>query len=146
MLFKTNERRGKQMKSSGSVTISNVLASIAFCGVNQSPVNYPRKLDIVLKKMEEIIMNTFDCPFNDFYIKNFEDEESLRKWLYETLFKIPEFQEWNLSENEYKNGVSVDNENRPQFNFISRETKINKDNDFIDLDACIGNIVRMLLR
>ena len=46
----------------------------------------------------------------------------------------------NLSQDEIDRGVNVEDETRPEFSFVSRDTTIEEYYDFIDLDACIRNI------
>ena len=41
---------------------------------------------------------------------------------------------------EIDRGVNVEDETRPEFSFVSRDTTIEEYYDFIDLDACIRNI------
>lgn len=46
----------------------------------------------------------------------------------------------NLSQDEIDRGVNVEDETRPEFSFVSRDTTIEEYYDFIDLVACIRNI------
>lgn len=127
-----------------SITESKLLATVAYCGVNQDPYNSPRKLDIVLTKLKDIIRKEFPKVLYDFYIRDFTEGE-LIKWLDNTLKSIPEFEEWNLSKEEYDNGVKVNDDRRGNI-MVSRYETPPKDKDFIDLDACIRNIGLILTR
>jgi hypothetical protein len=114
--------------------------------VNQSPILPLRNLDTVLLKVQEIVYKEFREAPKDFYTKDFESEESLVEWLDTTLKGIPEFEEWNLSQNEFLAKVKVDDPNRPEVMFVGRGFSTNKNDDFIDLDACIRNIARLIIR
>lgn len=60
------------------------------------------------------------------------------------LFAIPEFQELNLTQIEYDNGVSVDDDSRPEFSFNTAYDKYESEswkNDFVDLNAFVRNVV-----
>ena len=127
------------------ITESQLLAAVAYCGVNQDPYNLPRKLDTVLLKLKEKIRKEFPKIANDFYIKAFKVDE-FKIWLDITLKSIPEFEEWNLSKDEYEKGITINDPNRGKYEFVSAFSTIQKDKDFIDLDACIRNIGLMITR
>lgn len=62
---------------------------------------------------------------------------------------IPEFVELNLSQVEFEKGISVNDETWPKFAFTSRydvNTPESWKNDFIDLDAFIGNVHHRLIK
>jgi hypothetical protein len=125
-----------------------LLSAIAYWGVAQCPTVYPRKLSTVLYKMYEIVCKEFtELPdFEGFHHRYFKDWKELKDWLYGTLYKIPEFVDWNLSEEEIKAGIKVDDESREGYVFTSAYNTIPSQHDFIDLDACIQNIVSTLER
>ena len=56
------------------------------------------------------------------------------------LMPIDKFRDLNLSPREYKQGIGVDDPNRPKFQFVSAFDSIPDDDNFVDLDACIRNI------
>lgn len=69
------------------------------------------------------------------------------KWLIETLRSCPTFTKLNLSYNEISNNVN--NSNEADFVFTSGydvDTEESWKNDFIDLDAAIGNIYRVIIQ
>lgn len=78
---------------------------------------------------------TIYCSYNELLI-----------FLKDILMSIPKFVDLNLTTNEYKNGVDVNSSNRNNIYITTTFTERNADNDFIDLNACIQNIVNGLYR
>lgn len=77
-----------------------------------------------------------------------EDYE-FKLWLDETLKSCPQFEKLNLSYNEIEEGIAVDDPYRPEFTFTSGYAEDNEDSwkdDFIDLDAALGNIHYEIMR
>ena len=114
---------------------------------DQAPNREPRKAETIMKKLRDSFR---EKAYNDneWYSWNIPAEE-----LYETVEKllkdIPEFRDLNLSQIEYENGVSVDDEDRPKYSFSSRYDVYDKDSwkdDFVDLDAFVRNVVLNLKR
>lgn len=68
----------------------------------------------------------------------------LRVLVENVLMPIKQFRDLNLSKREYGLGIDVDDPNRTEFVFVSRGSSIPEENNFIDLDACIRNIVSSL--
>lgn len=110
----------------------------------QAPNRSPRKADVIMNKAKELFR---EQAYNDneWYTVHVT---SVKDFMKDLLYKIPEFEELNISQNEYDAGVKVDDENRGRFKFTSRydvNTVDSWKNDFIDLDAFIGNVTRMLM-
>lgn len=101
---------------------------LAMWAVRQSPYHCPDKLAEVISAFRQRQLFFFDKS----EMANFS--RSNIRAAYETLKSIPEFEAWN----ERKNG------NKSPFGFVDRYSKPNPDNDFIDLDALIGNATRSL--
>lgn len=95
--------------------------------------NYsPRNISIIVSKIEEVFKKDAENVCNSFFYHRVPANE-VRKFVEDILMQIDEFQELNLSEEEYKNGVKVTDEFR------------HGNDDFVDLDACIRNIANMLI-
>jgi hypothetical protein len=123
----------------------NVLPAIAYWGCAQDPFCFPRNLEVVIRKARQKIRTMANKDIPDFFYVEIQEEE-IEDWVKELLMDIPEFVDWNLSENEAKNGIKVDDENRGEYLFTSAYSSTPEDDDFIDLDACIRNIANMLMR
>lgn len=112
---------------------------------DQAPNRQPRKAEIIMQKVRDSFRKK---AFNDNeYYSVAVEKENIYKWIEELLFEIPEFKELNLSHIEYEKGISVDDENRPKFAIRTRYDKYDSESwkdDFIDLDAFVQNVNRML--
>lgn len=76
-------------------------------------------------------------------------KKEFNDWLHNTLFNSSAYKQLNLSYNERKKNIDVDDPNRAAFSFTSIYDKQDQDSwkdDFIDLDACIQNSMRNILR
>ncbi len=108
-----------------------------------APKYNPRHIDEILQGIIENFKKDCKHVGSDFFYHEVEIQ-NLTKFVKDILFPIQKFRDLNLSTNEYRQGISVDDENRSQFAFVSRYNTISEDDDFIDLDACIRNIVDSL--
>lgn len=112
-----------------------------------APNNQPRKADIITTKAKELFRKDARNE-NEWYVL-FIEEESVYNYIDKLLKSIPEFEELNLSQIEYDNGVNVHDENREKYSFTSAydvETPESWKDDFIDLDAFINNVVHEIFR
>ena len=110
----------------------------------QAPNRSPRKADVIMNKAKELFR---EQAYNDneWYTVNVT---SVKDFIKDLLYKIPEFEELNLSQNEYDAGVKLNDESRGEFHFSSRYDVNTADswrNDIVDLDAFVSNVVRMLV-
>lgn len=107
----------------------------------QSPNGYPRKSETIMKKVRD---NFRKEAINDnFHFRMNIPTDELYVYIDRLLKSIPEFEELNLSHNEYYNGVKVHDEDRPSFGFVSSydvETEESWKDDFVDLDAFVRNV------
>ena len=128
------------------VTERNLLFAIGGQLFDQAPNRQPRKVEIIMQKVRDAFRADDKCHNdNEFYSMRLP-EKGVYQFIKDTLFAIPEFQELNLSQIEYENGVSVDDENRGKYSFVTRYDKYDSDSwksDFIDLDAFVRNAERM---
>lgn len=119
----------------------NLMKAVAGQLFAQSPNSYPRKSEIIMKKVRD---NFRKEAINDNYYFSINiPEDGVYNYIDKLLKSIPEFEELNLSHNEYYNGVKVHDEDRPSFGFVSRydiETEERWKDDFVDLDAFVRNV------
>ena len=112
----------------------------------QSPNGYPRKSETIMKKVRD---NFRKEAINDnFHFRMNIPTDELYVYIDRLLKSIPEFEELNLSHNEYYNGVKVHDEDRPSFGFVSSydvETEESWKDDFVDLDAFVRNVCSNLI-
>ena len=104
-----------------------------------APYHKPRFIDEIVEEI--IIRFKTNCKTigADFFYHEVELKD-LYKFIENILMPIDKFKGLNLSPLEYKQGVAVDDPNRPKFQFVSTFDSIPDDGDFVDLDACIQNI------
>lgn len=104
-----------------------------------APYHKPRFIDEIV---DEIIKRfKADCKSigTDFFYYEVELKD-LYKFIENILMPIDKFRDLNLSPREYKQGIDVDDPNRPKFQFVSAFDSISEEDGFVDLDACIQNI------
>ena len=135
----------KLRKRENSICIyeSNFMFCLAGQLYEQAPNRAPRKADVIMNKAKELFR---EQAYNDneWYTVHVT---SVKDFVKELLFKIPEFEELNLTQNEYDAGIKVNDKNRPKFHITSRydvNTSESWRNDIVDLEAFIGNVVRKM--
>lgn len=133
-------------KETISVSERDLMFVVAGQLFEQAPNRQPRKAEIIMRKLRDAFRSEA-YNNNEYYTVSIESD-NLYNWLRYKLFSIPEFNELNLTQEEYENGVSVDDENRPKFAFTTRYDVYDSESwkrDFIDLYAFVQNVHRMLL-
>ena len=113
------------------ISEQNLLFVIAGQLFYQAPNRQPRKAEIIMQKARDL----------------FREKENLYEYIKKLLFSIPEFMELNLSHIEYENGISVEDDRRAKFALYTKYDKYTSESwksDFIDLDAFVRNVNRML--
>ena len=103
-----------------------------------APYHKPRFIDDIVDEIIKRFKTNCKHIGRDFFYHEI-DLKDLHKFIESILMPIDKFRDLNLSQNEYEQGVGVDDESRPKFLF-SAYSSIPEDDNFIDLDACIGNI------
>ena len=128
------------------VSERTLLFAIAGQLFDQAPNRQPRKAEIIMQKVRDAFRTDKRCcNDNEWYSMRLPGKE-VYQFIKDLLFAIPEFRELNLSQIEYENGVSVDDESRGKYSFVTRYDKYNSESwksDFIDLDAFVRNAERM---
>lgn len=128
------------------VSERNLLFAIGGQLFDQAPNRQPRKAEIIMHKVRDAFRSDKRCNNDNEWYSMRLSEKEVYQFIKDTLFSIPEFEELNLSQIEYENGVSVDDENRAKYNFVTRYDKYDSESwksDFIDLDAFVRNVERM---
>lgn len=111
------------------------------------PENMDKIMGTVVQKLDE--MEDMCGHVRDtFKLFEFDDWNAFEKWLRDLLMGIPEFTQLNISRRLKDMGVTDCNDQRNAgISFTSRydqETQDGRYNDFVDLDACIRNIVNRI--
>lgn len=125
------------------VSERNLLFVIAGQLFDQAPNRQPRKAEIIMKKVRDAFRADKRCNNDSEWYSIRLPEKEVYQFIKDMMFSIPEFQELNLSQIEYENGVSVDDENRAKYSFVTRYDKYDSESwksDFVDLDAFVRNV------
>ena len=104
-----------------------------------APYHKPRFIDEIVDEIIKRFKANCQSIGTDFFYHEVELKD-LYKFIENILMSIDKFKDLNLSPLEYKQGVAVDDPNRPKFQFVSAYDSIPEDNNFIDIDACIQDI------
>lgn len=123
----------------------DLIQAVAGTLFRQAPNCQPRKAEIIMTKVRDSFREKAQNS-NEWYTITIEETE-YRNFISNLLLSIKEVEELNLSQIEYENGVSVDDENRSKYKFTSAydvETPESWKSDFIDLDAFVDNVCRFL--
>lgn len=104
-----------------------------------APYHKPRFIEEITDEILANFKKNCQQIGNDFYYHEVALKD-LKQFISDILMPIDKFRDLNLSQREYEQGVSVDDENRGKFQFVDRYTSIPDYDNFIDLDACIQNI------
>lgn len=120
-----------------------LIGAVAYCAYRMSPNQNPRNMEVVMIKLNEIIDRDFNVMSNGFVYKEFQGD--FYDYIKDALMSIPEFIDWNRSQAEVDKGIDVNDPNRPPYMFVDRYTKEDWYTDFIDLDAFIRNVHRLLI-
>lgn len=135
--------------------ISNGMIINAVAGViyQMHPYKAPENMDKIMSAVVEFYDKKVDCcgHINDnFKLFEYENEEALHVEINTLLKSVKEFRQLNISRKLKEQGVDdVNDERNKGIRFTDRYSVDNKDtvyDDFIDLDACIRNIVNQIIR
>jgi hypothetical protein len=116
------------------VFVGQVSGALAMWAVRQSPYACPDNLEAVVRRFAELFPRGKDEFERQTGIVQFSDRDALYGAIQATSEQIPELLAWN----ERRNG-----EQGP--GFVTRYDKPDPDNDFIDLHALWGNMVRTVV-
>lgn len=125
-----------------------IIAGVTGTIYEMHPYHMPENIDKIVAKLNEWYENTPDCTGkvnSTFKLFEWESFSDFEKWLKDFLMNIKEFRDLNISRKLKDQGVTDCEDERNQgMYFTSRydvDTKDSRYGDFIDLDACIRNII-----
>lgn len=142
MLIMNNKRSNENISFSQSNIVKYTIGNIC----ELAPLNNPRKIESILNHLNQAIQEIGVYFLTSCCITFTESQ--FKEWLTNTLMNCKEFCELNLTYYQFTNNESTDDVNNSKI-FSSRFDKGNPDSwksDFIDLDACIQNIVYDVVR
>lgn len=135
------------------IRISNgqIIESVAGVIYRMHPYHNPEGINVIIEKVNKWCDETPDCSGridDTFKLFEWDSFDDFTKWLNDFLKSILEFRQLNVSKCLKEKGVKdADDERNSGIRFTHRyakETKDDRYNDFVDLDACIRNIVRSI--
>lgn len=141
---KVPELKGFSMQdikdSDEKIWVTDVDFKAIFAGVLYYMVpKQPRKFDIIMTKLIEIIDRTFtECVGSVNMIS--VAYKDVHNWIETVVKSIPEILELNLTTNEFNSGVTLENRDDADIVFTSAFSVIPEGEDFVDIDALIQNI------
>jgi len=133
---------------------SDLVAACIYAGIKcKTFPTLPRNANIIAEKVTQLYLREFERVSNDYYCRVFESYSDLCDWLDENLKAIPEIRELNLRQREYDLGYRVDAvdaeesvgvDARPDFPRVY--DVFTPEEDFIDVDAYVSYVARVLIR
>ena len=132
-------------------TAREIIASFAYCIIKGSPYSKVENLTEILEDIRVHLIPTFDDEnkYIDKYNGNLYKEISIDELrsIFKNIKNIPSFSKLNLTKYEIDKGFTDANDDaRPvKFGVSGRGITNQRDKDFIDLDACIRNVLNLLL-
>lgn len=140
------------METKVITTTREILASFAYCIIKSSPYPSVTNLSEILEAIRKFIISKgykdeleCDDKFNGalYFERTYKELHELFK---EIRDNVPEFNKLNITKRELDKGFADPNyDNRPvKFGITGRGVVNPRDTDFIDLDACIRNVLNMI--
>lgn len=131
------------------ISKNDILSSLAYCAIRQSPYNYPENLLNALQDVSNYLdnMGIFKSTAKHDYDSYLHvNEKYLLNLITQIIKNVLSVSIWNVSKVEQNNGISDPNDtNRTNKHaFVSRYSYPTPDYDFIDLDALIRNTFNMI--
>lgn len=121
------------------VSLDEFIRVTTGCIYELAPYHKPRYIDEIVDEIIKRFKTNCKSIGTDFFYYEVELKD-LYGFIKNILMPIDKFKDLNLSPREYKQGIDVEDPNRPKFQFVSAFDSIPDDNNFVDLDACIQNI------
>lgn len=122
-------------------TEKDLLSSLSYWAIKQSPKHIPRNLETVLYKFHDHIKPYFEKLEKEDWGFLEMDLKTLKKFIRGNLVTIKEFEEWNLSELELRYDIDIDDDDRGSLcnPIVSMFSNTDPLFDFVDLDALVRN-------
>lgn len=128
-----------------------IIGAVAGVIYEMHPYHKPEGIDKIIDAVNKWCDDTPDCGGrikDAFKLFEWDSWKDFEKWLNDFLKNILEFRQLNISRKLKDEGVKdADDERNSGIIFVSRytvETQDNRYTDFVDLDACVRNIVRQI--
>lgn len=126
------------------ISNKDIIGSVVGVIYKMHPYHNPENINVIITKLIEYF-NTIEGRDDTFKLLDFKDWTEFRKWIKEFLMNIKEFRQLNISKKLKDTGVDDIDDDRNKGIKITTITTIKTNDsrysDFIDLDACIQNIV-----
>lgn len=133
------------------ISKNRVIGAVADIIYQMHPYNEPEGINIIINKINEHYANLDDGKGKNFTNKfiDYKDYEDFENKLKKLLFSIDEFTQLNISKYLKDNGVKDYKDQRNKgikiVDRYSAETIDTRYYDFIDLDACLRNIILKII-
>lgn len=121
------------------VSLNEFIRVATGCIYELAPYHKPRFIDEIVDEIIRRFKASCKSIGTDFFYYEVELKD-LYEFIENILKPIDKFRDLNLSPREYRQGIDVEDPNRPKFQFVSAFDSIPGDDCFVDLDACIQNI------
>ncbi len=148
-----NKTEIEMKPANDNVVISkhSLIAAIGYCGIRQSPYDFPlnleRALDAVSKRIDSAnVFKSTEKKSVGSYLSTTPAEA--KKLIHDLVFNTPEIAIWNVTKREQDNGITDPNDEKRtvKYAFCSSDgTSSRQDVDFIDLDALVMNVYGMAI-
>ena len=140
-MYELDEENRERLKGGFIVSSHDFLANVMYEAIRcKSFPELPRHAYKLLDDVKEIFEKDCESMGDDFKYRKFKDVNEIKDWLYKNIFPLQEIQQLNISKDEWIKGVRDCESERPKW------LGIKEYDDFIDLDAFIGNLAHDLLR
>lgn len=129
--------------------ISNkqIIQGVAGVIYRMHPFHKPENFNKIIDEFESYF-NSIEPKNDTFKLLDFDDWKVFEKWIKGFLFDIKEFTDLNISQKLKESGITDYNDQRNSgIKFSTRydvDTLDSRYSDFIDLDACVRNIVNSI--
>lgn len=142
----------EEVKDKIVITPRDIIAAFSYCILKQSPYTSVTNLVEILEDIRKELIN-IGYPDENAYFDKYSVHLYLHKSyddIYKDLEKIRDnvesFKRLNITKFELDKGISDCNDDKRSVKFavVGRGIINNRDKDFIDLDACIRNVVNKL--
>ena len=135
------------------VTVRDILAAFARCIVSQSPYPKVDNLPIILEDIRTHLISLGfidELTLKDKYDTSLyvhKDSNEIYKILKSIKDNVPSFGQLNITKVELEAGITDPNDPKRtiKMSIVGRGIYSPRDRDFIDLDACIGNVYNIIV-
>lgn len=127
---------------SNKCIIKNIAGVIYEFAPYSKPRNIDKIIDHVINKIDDYKEKSKVKHKYEFTVLTFVNYDTFYNILKEWLFSCKEYEQLNISELEWKKGIT---EPSNGISFVTAASVIDEERDFIDLDACVRNIYNSII-